>query len=100
MKRIAMDRVRKTTQKGDKEAFKVPSKAKCIQPTARYIVNLDTEDTDFLIVYSDESTVVLLAMDASYETISIPVEHFLRGKYIFKVDGKRYVAKLTIREDD
>lgn len=76
----------------------IPKGVREVEPSKRFIVNLDTEDTDFLIVYADESSVVLLALDNTYDTITIPISQFLKGRYTFKVDGEKYVAKLTIKE--
>ena len=68
-----------------------------VAPEPQVIVKLSTEDTNFCIAFKDDTTVVLLALDGTYETVSIPVSQFNRSKYTFKAeDNKTYTANLTI----
>lgn len=75
-----------------------PTLIKHITPDPQQVIaKLDTEETTWVIVFKDDSTVVLLALDGSYETISIPVTQFNRSKYTFEADdGKTYTANIKL----
>ena len=69
-------------------------------PEEKYIVTLSNEDTKFLLIYKDEKTAMLLAMDGTYEAVAIPISQFNRGKYSFEADGKRVNATLEVHQKE
>ena len=77
-----------------------PADIEEVVPEEKYIVKLSNEDTNFLLMYKDEKTAMLLAMDGTYETVAIPISQFNRGKYSFEVDGKRYNATVEIHKKE
>lgn len=71
-----------------------------ITPTENYIVKLSCEDTKFLVTFKNEQVVQCTALDGTYETITIPISQFNRGKYSFEheEDGKskKHTAEIEL----
>lgn len=91
-----MGRVIRKKTKAEIEPIKATSIG-LVVPDDKIAMKLSTEDTSWFLIYKDEVSAVFLAMDGTYETISIPVTQFNREKYTFEADdGKSYTAKISM----
>jgi len=101
---VAKRIIRKKTEKvkSKKEKFEVikPIDVEDVVPHTRYIVKLDCEGTKFLVTFKNDQVIQCMALDGTFETITIPISQFNRGKYTFEYeeDGetKKYIAKIEV----
>jgi hypothetical protein len=99
-KRIIKRRTDSTKKPEDKFKEVKPTEIELTAPEEKYIVTLDSEETKFLVTFKNEQVIQCMALDGTYETITIPVSQFNRGKYTFEFEeggiSTKHTSKISV----